>query len=131
MARNLKFYLDESGNPCARGPQTETVLMKFLEIEINSNDHICHDLMEDMLAIESEAASSREFQGKLHTVTINTDGVEIQAHQQPAGDLQNPAAATPPGTPHETIDQTLYRTGRKHFREIIEDWEAFILDETE
>ncbi len=111
MAKNLKFYFDNQGSPCARGPQTERVLMAFLENDVQGDDHICHDLMEDITAIEEAAADSREFIGNTHTVTIKNDGITIVT--------QNAA-------PEE-----VYATGLKHFREILEDWEAFILDDLE
>ena len=110
MAKNLKFYFDNAGVPCARGPQSERVLMTFLETDVQGDDHICHDLMEDITAIEAKAAESREFIGNAHVVTISQTGIHIETQQ---------------AEPAET-----YNTGLKHFREILEDWEAFILDET-
>lgn len=112
MARNLKFYFNENGTACARGPQSEKILMTFLETDVQSDDHICHDLMEDITAIEAKAAESREFNGNAHNVNISQDGITI----------------TPQG---DTASVDTYTTGLKHFREILEDWEAFILDEDE
>jgi len=111
MAKNLKFFYDNQGIPCARGPQSERILMTFLETDVQGDDHICHDLMEDITAIEESAADSREFIGNAHTVLIAQDGIKITA--------QN-------AEPEE-----IYATGLKHFREILEDWEAFILDDQE
>ena len=109
MAKNLKFYFDNQGCPCARGPQTERVLMAFLEADVQGDDHICHDLMEDITAVEENAADSREFIGNAHTVTIENSGITIVSQSA------HPAE--------------IYATGLKHFREILEDWEAFILDD--
>lgn len=116
MARNLKFYFDGAGVPCARGPLTEKVLMTFLETDVQGDDHICHDLMEDITAIEANAADSREFIGNAHSVTISQEGIVIEA--------QNPKDES-----EESKES--YTTGLKHFREILEDWEAFILDEAD
>ncbi len=110
MARNLKFYFNENGSACARGPQSEKILMTFLETDVQSDDHICHDLMEDITAIEANAADSREFNGNAHNVNISQEGITITSQVD--------------GTTAEA-----YTTGLKHFREILEDWEAFILDE--
>lgn len=111
MAKNLKFYFDKQGVPCARGPQSEKVLMTFLETDVQGDDHICHDLMEDITAIEEAAAESREFVGNAHVVVIAQDGIKI--------------------TPQDADSEEIYSTGLKHFREILEDWEAFILDDQE
>ncbi|MBX2881181.1 MAG: hypothetical protein KTR32_14650 [Granulosicoccus sp.] len=86
--------------------------MTFLETDVQSDDHICHDLMEDITAIEAKAADSREFTGNAHTVNISQDGITIK-------------------TQFDDSPDTTYTTGLKHFREILEDWEAFILDEDE
>lgn len=107
MARNHKFFFNEQGSPCARGPYSEKTLMSFLENDVQGDDHICHDLMEDITAIEDESADSREFIGNAHTVTLSQEGVAIE-------------------TQHTEPTET-YQTGLKHFREILEDWEAFIL----
>lgn len=114
MARNVKFYFDDSGTPCARGPQTEKLLLSFLETDIQGDDHICHDLMEDIRAIEDGAADEREFIGNAHTVNISSETVSIACHAVEQED-----------------GQETYTTALRHFREIIEDWEAFILDESE
>jgi len=111
MARNLKFYINEMGSPCARGPLSEKVLMSFLENDVGSDDHVCHDLMEDITAIEAGASDLREFSGPSHIVAINPEGIDIRSVQEGAEDT--------------------YSTGLKHFREILEDWEAFVLDEAD
>ena len=54
--------------------------------------------MEDITAIEESAVESREFGGKTHDVTIETNGITIETRDS------NPAE--------------LYQTGLKHFREI-------------
>ena len=106
MARNHKFFFDKDGSPKARGPASEKVLMTFLEVDVQGSDHICRDLMDDLTAIEDESDDSREFIGNAHTVTIAPDGVVI-----------------------ESTDTAPYNVPLKHFREILEDWEAFILDD--
>ncbi len=122
MARNLKFYIGESGAPCARGPLSEKVLMEFLETDVGSDDHVCHDLMEDITAIEAGAAESREFNGARHVVTINQEGIDIRT-------VQTEQTVQTVQTVQE--EEETYTTGLKHFREILEDWEAFILDEAD
>jgi len=110
MARNHNFFFDKDGSPRARGPAAEKVLMNFLEVDVQGSDHICHDLMEDLTAIEDESDDSREFIGNAHSVTITADGVVIETQQD--------------DTPNEP-----YTVALKHFREVLEDWEAFILDD--
>jgi len=118
MARNLKFFFDESGSPCARGPQSEKLLMNFLETDIQGDDHICHDLMEDLDAVNSGAAAQREFTGNAHTVVMLPDGITIESNV-----MDDDAAGD------DAVTQ--YKTSLRHFREIVEDWEAFILDEAD
>jgi len=124
MAKNLKFYFDNHGVPRARGPHSERVLMSFLELDVQGSDYICHDLMNDLTAIEDETADSREFIGNAHSVVIKPDGVIITLNIDNEPVESNSA-------PQESTAEELgeYRTGLKHFREILEDWEAFILDE--
>ena len=107
MAKNLKFFFDRDGTPRARGPHSETILMTFLEVDVQGSEYICHDLMEDITSIEDESAEQREFSGNAHTVEIKANGVTIESLE--ADPLES------------------YSTGLKHFREILEDWEAFIL----
>ena len=118
MARNHNFFFDKDGSPRARGPASEKILMTFLEVDVQGSDHICHDLMEDLTAIEDESDDSREFIGNAHSVTITPDGVVIDRLQ---GNNVDGDSATEPDGP--------YTVALKHFREILEDWEAFILDD--
>ena len=118
MARNHNFFFDKDGSPRARGPASEKVLMTFLEVDVQGSDHICHDLLEDLTAIEGESDDSREFIGNAHSVTITADGVVIDRLQ--GSHHQGEDIAT---TDHP------YTVALKHFREILEDWEAFILDD--
>ena len=92
--------------------------MNFLEVDVQGSDHICHDLMEDLTAIEDESDDSREFIGNAHSVTITPDGVVIDRLQ---GNNVDGDSTTEPDGP--------YTVALKHFREILEDWEAFILDD--
>jgi len=130
MARNLKFYFDEQGSPCARGPQSEQMLMTFLETDVQGDDHICHDLMEDILAIESDAKETREFTGNAHTVTMKHDEISIECHAM--DDDSDSDDSETSGKTEKTDKKTApqnYTTSLRHFREIVEDWEAFILDD--
>ena len=115
MARNHKFFFDTDGSPKARGPASEKVLMTFLEVDVQGSDHICRDLMDDVTAIEDESDDLREFIGNAHTVTIAPSGIVISANL--------PDAGAPPS------DVEPYHVPLKHFREVLEDWEAFILDD--
>ena len=92
--------------------------MTFLEVDVQGSDHICHDLMEDLTAIEDESDDSREFIGNAHSVTITPDGVVIDRLQDDHIDADDESVADHP-----------YTVALKHFREILEDWEAFILDD--
>ena len=107
MARNHKFFFDQDGSPRARGPAAEKTLMTFLEVDVQGSDHICRDLMDDLTAIEDESDDSREFIGNAHTVTIAPAGVTIAG-----ANIEEP-----------------YLVPLKQFREVLEDWEAFILDD--
>ncbi len=89
--------------------------MTFLEVDVQGSDHICRDLMDDLTAIEDESDDLREFIGNAHTVTIQPDGVVIAANLPDSG-----ATQTQPDPYHVPL---------KHFREVLEDWEAFILDD--
>jgi len=81
---------------------------------VQGSDSVCHDLMDDITAIEDESDDVREVIGNAHSVTIKPDGIVIESVVDESADAE----------PQET-----YTTGLKHFREILEDWEAFILDE--
>ena len=124
MAKNRKFYFDEDGVPCARGPHTEKLLMSFLETDVQGDDSICHDLMEDIRAIESDAAQEREFIGNAHSVTITKDCAHIVCHaiEDSSEERKDDDSAA---------DEASFTTTLRHFREVVEDWEAFILDEAE
>lgn len=110
MARNHKFFFDADGTPRARGPAAEKTLMHFLEEDVQGSDHVCRDLMDDLIAIEDGSDDQREFVGNAHRVTMDREGVLVEPLEE--------------GAEHGS-----YRTGRKHFREVLEDWEAFILDD--
>ncbi len=125
MARNHKFYFDSNGSPKARGPASEKVFMTFLEVDVQGSDHICRDLMDDLTAIEDESDDTREFVGNAHSVTITRDGVSIINNL-----ADNSTDAPAPNTDHSVVDAPKpYQVALKHFREILEDWEAFILDD--
>lgn len=83
--------------------------MTFLEVDVQDSDHICHDLMDDVTAVEDGSADLREFEGNAHSVTISANEIVIICRDR--------------------SDNAEYRASLKHFREIIEDWEAFILDD--
>lgn len=160
MARNHKFFFDSDRIPRARGPAAEAVLMTFLESDVQGSDHICHDLMEDLIAIEEGADTEREFIGNAHRVTLTSAGVVIEtlaldssmASEDDVGENVvgenisvnrtterhgvegEPPDANAPDVPSgsravATKTAIPYSTGLKHFREILEDWEAFILDD--
>ena len=132
MARNHKFFFDAGRVPRARGPAAEKILMTFLETDVQGSDHVCHDLMDDLVAVEDGSDDQREFVGNAHRVTIDREGVTIEPlHEGDGTDGDgtdgdgrsgDDAAASGGGT-------SAYRTGPKHFREVLEDWEAFILDD--
>jgi len=130
MAKNHKFYFDEDGVPCARGPLTEKLLMSFLETDVQGDDSICHDLMEDIRAVESNAAQEREFIGNAHTATITKDNVHIVCHAI-EGSHCDDSNSEEPKTNDSTPEEADFTTSLRHFREVVEDWEAFILDEAE
>ncbi len=115
MARNHKFFFDKDGNPKARGPVAEKMLMTFLETDVQGSDHICRDLMDDLTAIEDKSDDSREFIGNAHQVMISPNGVTL-----------TPIASGDGATLPEPI---AYKLAFKHFREVLEDWEAFIMDD--
>ena len=117
MARNHKFFFDKDGNPKARGPAAEKMLMTFLETDVQGSDHICRVLMDDLTAIEDESDESREFIGNAHQVLISPDGVTLT--QIASGDTDDTSQSEP----------IAYKLAFKHFREVLEDWEAFIMDD--
>ena len=83
--------------------------MSFLETDVQGSDHVCRDLMDDLEAVEDGTDDAREFTGNAHAATLSKEGVTIVA--LPAGSGET------------------YSTALKHFREVLEDWEAFILDD--
>lgn len=123
MARNHKFFFDKNGSPKARGPASENFLMMFLEIDVQGSDHVCRDLMDDLTAVEDESDTSREFIGNAHTVTIEPGGAAITANLPD----ESPPEQTDPSTP--ALANSAYVVPLKHFREVLEDWEAFILND--
>ena len=132
MAQNYKFFFDKSGTPCARGPAAEKPLMTFLEVDVQGSDHICRDLMNDLTAVEDGADDSRELIGNAHCITITPDGVRITANL-PADNEKSTAAdsTTDADAQSESTDVAppAFEVGLKRFREVLEDWEAFILDD--
>lgn len=117
MARNHKFFFDKDGTPKARGPAAEKTLMCFLEADVQGSDHICRDLMDDLTAIEEGSDDSREFIGNAHQVVIEASGVTLTQL------AENAESVT------EKPDMGSYHVALKHFREVLEDWEAFIMDD--
>jgi len=106
--------------------------MAFLETDVQGSDHICHDLMDDITAIEDESAESREFVGNAHSVVMTADGVTIECTIEDPDDAATASAgsdAENKKSKNEVASPTKYQTGLKHFREVLEDWEAFILDD--
>ena len=114
--------------------------MAFLEADVQGSDHICHNIMDDITAIEDGSAESREFIGNAHSVVITADGVTIECT------IEDPDESSDESTTNESVtpktdnkkvgvptavedSPTTYQTGLKHFREVLEDWEAFILDD--
>ena len=108
--------------------------------------------MEDLTAIEDNYADSREFIGNAHSVVITSDGVTIECIIDDIDDDENNTdAAGNDATKAETnkadtktvesnkqetsnsasntTEPKQYKTALKHFREVLEDWEAFILDD--
>lgn len=134
MAKNINLFFDSDGSPRARGPSSEKLLMAFLETDVQGSDHICHDIMDDITAIEDKSAESREFIGNAHSVVITAEGVTIECTiEDPDEPDSNDSSAVAPANAKSTAaaepSPTQYQTGLKHFREVLEDWEAFILDD--
>ena len=127
MARNHNFFFDKDGSPKARGPASEKVLMSFLETDVQGSDHICRDLMDDLTAIEDGSDDQREFVGNAHAVVISTEGVFISPNL--GTDESADSADTAENTDNTPAPEGAYTVALKHFREVLEDWEAFILDD--
>ncbi len=126
MARNHRFFFDPDGTPRARGPASERLLMTFLETDVQGSDHICHDLMDDLTAVEDGTDESREFIGNAHSVTLTLDGIVLECLAAEE-ELEDDTSPNPQTTSEPPV--TRYEAPLKHFREILEDWEAFILDD--
>lgn len=151
MARNLNLFFDENGFPRARGPSSEKLLMAFLEEDVQGSDHVCRDLMDDITAIEDGSAESREFIGNAHSVVMTADGVTIEFVYDEDGDDEGSDVSTESAKTINAVSESTkaeaknsdsntlasklapdpkhYQTVLKHFREVLEDWEAFILDD--
>lgn len=147
MSRNHKFFFDQDGSPKARGPVSEKMFMAFLEVDVQGSDYICRELMDDLTAVEDNSDEPREFIGNAHQLTITPEGVLITPNQPNAE--PEPSARVVQGTSAQTrvsadastiesdgeqptnepIIEPGYMVPLKHFREILEDWEAFILDD--
>lgn len=97
--------------------------MNFLEADVQGSEFICHDLMNDITAVEEGSAESREFIGNAHSVSITADAVVITSN---VGNTTGSAEGD--AKPDSDMD-TEYKTTLKHFSEVLADWEAFILDE--
>ncbi|MFK7852792.1 MAG: hypothetical protein AB8B79_01715 [Granulosicoccus sp.] len=128
MSRNHKFFFDQDGSPKARGPAAEKIFMNFLEVDVQGSDYICRDLMDDLTAIEDESDDSREFIGNAHHVTITPEGVMIMPNLPESETGAEPTEQNGEEAVKSSADQG-YLVALKHFREILEDWEAFILDD--
>ncbi len=124
MARNHKFFFDTDGSPKARGPAAEKMLMSFLETDVQGSDHICRDLMDDLTAIEDGSDDSREFIGNAHQVIIDTQGVTLT----PVAAIDAAESGASKTSPEQPSSES-YHVALKHFREVLEDWEAFIMDD--
>jgi hypothetical protein len=139
MARNYKFFFDQTGTPRARGPAAEKPLMTYLELDVQGSDHICRDLMDDLTAIEDESDDSREFIGNAHCIQFTPECVLITVNQPPeeaklasgasTADSSDATSDTSMENKSVVLESLTYEVGLKRFREVLEDWEAFILDD--
>jgi len=132
MAKNLNFHFDNHGIPRARGKQSEKLLMSFLESDVQGSEYICHDLMNDITAVDEGSVESREFIGNAYSVNITADGVVISSNLDDIAAPENAgsdSAASKDGTESSSAPDVEYKTSLKHFSEVLADWEAFILDE--
>lgn len=112
--------------------------MIFLELDVQGSDHICRDLMDDLTAVEDESADSREFIGNAHYINITPKGVTI-SENLPSLDAETIVTSASDSTPTQSseaiqdeppvLDNPTFEVGLKRFREVLEDWEAFILDD--
>lgn len=138
MARNYKFFFDKSGTPHARGPIAEKTLMTFLELDVQGSDHICRQLMDDLTAIEDESDDFREFIGNAHRIQFTPESVSIVGNSPSDDTLAKDVSAANPidSEPVQSVsdepahpNMPAFDVGLKRFREVLEDWEAFILDD--
>lgn len=74
MADDLEFYLDEEGNPCARGEDER--LATFIQTDLQGSEHIVTELI-SLLEQEDERS---EFNGNAHTLSISSKTVTIEAN---------------------------------------------------
>jgi len=51
--------------------------MSFLESDVQGSEYICHDLMNDITAVEEGSVESREFIGNAHSVNITADVLRV------------------------------------------------------
>jgi len=123
MAKNLNFHFDNHGIPRARGKHSEKLLMSFLESDVQGSEFVCHDLMNDINAVDDGTAESREFIGNAYCVSITADGVLISSN------IDSEPSPSEGDAKADTGIETEYKTTLKHFSEVLADWEAFILDE--
>lgn len=100
--------------------------MSFLESDVQGSEYICHDLMNDITAVEDGSIESREFIGNAYCVNITADAVVISSN---IDDVEEPEPAAESDAKADTGIESEYRTSLKHFSEVLADWEAFILDE--
>lgn len=120
--------------------------MSFLESDVQGSEYICHDLMNDINAVEDGSVNSREFIGNAHSVQITANGVviasniddlaapedqgESRGEDQGEDQGENQGESRGEGDAHsDTGIESEYQTTLKHFSEVLADWEAFILDE--
>ncbi|MGQ7843989.1 hypothetical protein ACUNV4_05910 [Granulosicoccus sp. 3-233] len=80
--------------------------------------------MDDLTAIEDGSDDSREFIGNAHQVVIDTQGVTLSPI-----DSADSASSSPSAADADKVPAGAYHVALKHFREILEDWEAFIMDD--
>lgn len=103
--------------------------MIFLETDVQGSDQVCHDLIDDLTAIEDGTDDSREFIGNAHSVSLTRDGIVLECLAKDQEQDAGPVTRAPPSVSAPDQDAWRYEAPLKHFREILEDWEAFILDD--
>ncbi len=88
--------------------------------------------MDDLTAIEDGSDDIREFIGNAHSVTITQGGASIVSNlaSNNADEAAQEADTTATNPAQAAADISMpYQVELKHFREVLEDWEAFILDD--